>query len=81
MVVKIGVMQLKRDASPQHFHLCNDKGDLKGFQINFETLFFTSICHNLSPANLRGRKRGKNACSFLKNSETSLARTVTTMFS
>ena len=21
------------------FHLCNDKGDLKGFQTNFETLF------------------------------------------
>ena len=48
MVVKIGVMQLKRDASPQHFYLCNDKGDLKGFQINFETLFLqvsVTICH------------------------------------
>ena len=48
MVVKIGVMQLKRDASPQHFHLCNDKGDLKDFQINFETLFLqvsVTICH------------------------------------
>ena len=47
MVVKIGVMQLKRDASPQHFHLCNDKGDLKDFQINFETLFLqvsVTIC-------------------------------------
>ena len=36
MVVKIEVMQI---ASPKHFHLRNDKGDLKGFQINFETLF------------------------------------------
>ena len=28
-------MQIKE----KHFHLCNDKGDLKGFQTNFETLF------------------------------------------
>ena len=33
MVVKIQVMQIK------DFHLRNDKGDLKGFQTNFETLF------------------------------------------
>ena len=36
MIVKIGVKQI---ASPKHFHLRNDKGDLKGFQTNFETLF------------------------------------------
>ena len=28
-----------RDASAKHFHFRNDKGDLKGFQTNFETLF------------------------------------------
>ena len=39
MVVKIEVMQLKRDATPIYFHLRTDKGDLKGFQTNFETLF------------------------------------------
>ena len=39
MVLKIEVMQIERDASPKHFLLRNDKGDLKGFQINFETLF------------------------------------------
>ena len=37
MVVKIEVMQI--NASPKHFHQRNDKGDLKGFQKNFETLF------------------------------------------
>ena len=31
------VMQIKRDV--KHFHLRKDKGDLKGFQTNFETLF------------------------------------------
>ena len=35
MVVKIEVMQIKE----KHFHFRNDKGDLKGFQRNFETLF------------------------------------------
>ena len=41
MVVKIKffLCKLKREASPKHFHLCNDKGDLKRFQTNFETLF------------------------------------------
>ena len=37
MLVKMEVMQI---ASPKHFHLRNDKGDLKGFQTNFETLFY-----------------------------------------
>ena len=31
--------KLKRDDSPKHFHFRKDKGDLKGFQTNFETLF------------------------------------------
>ena len=34
-------MQLKRDASPKHFHMRNDKGDLKGFQTNFESGYRT----------------------------------------
>ena len=34
MVIKIEVMQ-----PPKHIHLRNDKGDLKGFLTNFETLF------------------------------------------
>ena len=36
MVVKIEVMQI---ASPKHFNLRNDKGDLKGKQTHFETFF------------------------------------------
>lgn len=29
-IVKIEVMQIKRDSSPKFFHLRNDKADLKG---------------------------------------------------
>ena len=43
MVVKIEVMKIKdlisNSPSPKHFHLRNDKGDLKGFQTKFETSF------------------------------------------
>ena len=39
MVVKIGVMQIKGRCFTKTFHLRNDKGDLKGFQTNLETLF------------------------------------------
>ena len=39
MVVKIEVMQIKETCLTENFHLRNDKGDLKGFQTNFETLF------------------------------------------
>ena len=35
MVVKVKVIQIKE----RYFHLHNDKGDLKGFQTKFETLF------------------------------------------
>ena len=31
------------------------KGDLKGFQENSET-FFKSICHDLTPVNLKARR-------------------------
>ena len=68
--------KLKSDASPKHFHLRNDKGDLKGFRTNFETLFY-----NLTPVRERARKERKSACTLLKNDETSLARAITTMFS
>ena len=78
MVVKIEVMQI---ASPKHFHLRNDKGDLKGFQTNFETLFLqvsVTIWHLSIRECVREKK---SACTLLKNNETSLARTVTTIFS
>ena len=38
MVVKIEVMQIKERCFTETL-LRNDKGDLKGFQTNFETLF------------------------------------------
>ena len=38
MVVKIEVMQIKERCLLENFHLRNDKGDLKGFQTNFETI-------------------------------------------
>ena len=39
MVVKIEVMQIKERCYTEYFHLRTDKGNLKGFQTNFETLF------------------------------------------
>ena len=40
MVLKIEVIQIKERCFTQTlFHLRNDKGDLKGFQTNFETSF------------------------------------------
>ena len=41
------------------------KGDLKGFQENSET-FFKSICHDLTPANLKAR-RDKSYAHFFNN--------------
>ena len=41
------------------------KGDLKGFQENSET-FFKSICHDLTPVNLKAR-RDKSYAHFLTN--------------
>ena len=43
MVVKIGVMQIKERGFTETFHFRNDKDDLKGFQINFETLFYKCL--------------------------------------
>ena len=41
------------------------KGDLKGFQENFET-FLKSICHDLTPVNLRARRDKSHAHFFNK---------------
>ena len=42
----------------------NDKGDLKGFQANFET-----ICHNLTPVNQKASKEKKRMYTFEKTTE------------
>ena len=39
MVAKIEVTQIKERYLTETFHLHNDKGDLKAFLTNFETLF------------------------------------------
>ena len=39
MVVKVEVLQINERWFIETIHLRNDKGDLKGFQTNFETLF------------------------------------------
>ena len=51
MVVKIEVMHMQIKEMLQDYIMCDDKGDLKGFQPNFETFIFTIICHNLTPVN------------------------------
>ena len=43
MVVKIEVMQIKERCFTETFIMRNDKGDLKGLQTNFETLFL-QVC-------------------------------------
>ena len=48
------------------------KGDLKGFQENFET-FLKSICHDLTPVNLRAR-RDKSHAHFLTNNSSGCQR-------
>ena len=57
-----------------------DKGDLKGFQTNFETLFL-QVSVTIWHLSIRERVSKKKALEHLKNNGTSLARTVTTMFS
>ena len=49
MVEKTDVMQIKKRGFTKTVCLCNKKGD--GFQANFETYLFLSICHNLTPVN------------------------------
>ena len=39
MVVKIEVMQIEERCLTETLPLCKGRGDLKGFQTNFETLF------------------------------------------
>ena len=48
------------------------KGDLKGFQENFKT-FFKSICHNLTPVDLRPH-RDKSHAHFLANNSSGCQR-------
>ena len=48
------------------------KGDLKGFQENSET-FFKSICHDLTPANLKARRDKSYAHFFLTTFNTYIA--------
>ena len=68
-------------AEHSYAHLRNDKGDLKGFPTNFETLFLQLPVTDWHQS-IRERIRKKNASTLLKkNNGTSLARTVTTMFS
>ena len=59
----------------------NGKGDLQGFQTNFETLFL-QVSVTILHLSVREHVRKKESpCTLFKNNETSLARTVTTMFS
>ena len=51
MVEKTEVMQIKKRGFTKTVYLCNKKGDLNGFQANFEAYLFLSICHNLTPVN------------------------------
>ena len=62
--LKQKLCKLKRDALPKHFALRNDKGDLKGFQTNFETLFYNYICHNMTPVDKKARKKKKTHAHF-----------------
>ena len=39
MLVKTEIMQIKERELTDYFYLRRDKGDLKGFQTNFKTLF------------------------------------------
>ena len=59
----------------------NDKSDLKGFQRNFETLLYKYLSQSDTCQLKSALEKKKSACKFLKNNETSLIRTITTMFS
>ena len=56
MVVKQRYCKIKREVLAKYIYLCSDKGDLIGFQTNFES-FSTSICHNLTPIKQRASVR------------------------
>ena len=58
----------------------NGKGDLQGFQTNFETLFL-QVSVTILHLSIRERIRNKKAQEHLKNNGTGLAWTVTTTFS
>ena len=52
---------------PQHFHFRNDKGDLKGFERNFKTLFL-QVSVTISHLSIREHIR-KKAQEHLKTTE------------
>ena len=39
MIKKTEVIKFKREASPKYLNFCNEEGDLKCFQTNFDTDF------------------------------------------
>ena len=58
----------------------NDKGDLKASKQTLKHYFYQYLSQS-ETFQFRDHVRKKGACTLLKNSETSLARTVTIMFS
>ena len=36
----------EREASPKHFYLHKEKGDLEGFQRDFKTFFYKYLSHS-----------------------------------
>ena len=65
MVVKTEVIQIKREVSPKYFYLRSDKGDLKGFQTNFEK-FFSQESVTIWHISIRESIRTKSTCTHLK---------------
>ena len=55
---------MKSDASPKHFHLRNDKADLKASK-----QIFTSTCHNLTPVNSECVREKKARVHFRKTTK------------
>ena len=58
---------MKSDASPKHFHLRNDRADLK---LKASKQIFTSTCHNLTPVNSECVREKKARVHFRKISVT-----------
>ena len=82
MVIKIKEMQIK-ERDHRHISSCDDKGDLKGFQTNFKALSLrvsVTIWHDTCQLVSAGVKKKAHVHSW-KNNVSSLARTVTTIFS
>ena len=52
----------EREASPKHFYLYKEKGDLEGFQRDFKTFFYKYLSHS-DTFSKRARKK-KSACTL-----------------